>query len=207
MMCPAETPEGEAVGLIKNLALMASVSIGLPDRSVVEKILEQDLGLVNLNLADQPGVLPDVSSAAVKVFVNGDWIGVHRDPEQLVARFRQLRRTTPAILGQVSIAWFQQHREIWIRTDAGRLIRPLLVVAAGDNELLLDERHIRRIQDPNDPYGWRDLLEAGVVEYLDVLEEETARIAMFPDDLKRQRQQQQQQRQVLQRLIPIHSDS
>ena len=28
MICPAETPEGAAVGLVKNLALMAYVSVG-----------------------------------------------------------------------------------------------------------------------------------------------------------------------------------
>ena len=28
MICPAETPEGQAVGLVKNLAMMAYVSVG-----------------------------------------------------------------------------------------------------------------------------------------------------------------------------------
>ncbi|CAN0455698.1 unnamed protein product, partial [Hapterophycus canaliculatus] len=27
-ICPAETPEGQAVGLVKNLALMAYISVG-----------------------------------------------------------------------------------------------------------------------------------------------------------------------------------
>jgi hypothetical protein len=27
MMCPAETPEGQAVGLVKNLALMANITV------------------------------------------------------------------------------------------------------------------------------------------------------------------------------------
>jgi len=29
MICPAETPEGIKIGLVKNLALMAKVSLGL----------------------------------------------------------------------------------------------------------------------------------------------------------------------------------
>lgn len=36
MVCPAETPEGQAVGLVKNLALMAYISVG----SLPEPILE-----------------------------------------------------------------------------------------------------------------------------------------------------------------------
>lgn len=35
-VCPAETPEGQAVGLVKNLALMAYISVG----SLPEPILE-----------------------------------------------------------------------------------------------------------------------------------------------------------------------
>lgn len=35
-LCPAETPEGQAVGLVKNLALMAYISVG----SAVDPILE-----------------------------------------------------------------------------------------------------------------------------------------------------------------------
>jgi DNA-directed RNA polymerase II subunit RPB2 len=31
MICPAETPEGQSCGLIKNLALMAVVSVGDKD--------------------------------------------------------------------------------------------------------------------------------------------------------------------------------
>jgi DNA-directed RNA polymerase II subunit RPB2 len=29
MFCPAETPEGQAVGLVKNLALMSYITVGL----------------------------------------------------------------------------------------------------------------------------------------------------------------------------------
>jgi DNA-directed RNA polymerase beta subunit len=36
MMCPAETPEGQACGLVKNLALMAYITVG----SAVNPILE-----------------------------------------------------------------------------------------------------------------------------------------------------------------------
>ena len=30
MMCPAETPEGQSCGIVKNLALMSYISVGKP---------------------------------------------------------------------------------------------------------------------------------------------------------------------------------
>ena len=38
MVCPAETPEGQAVGLVKNLALMAYISVG--SSQVVQHVCE-----------------------------------------------------------------------------------------------------------------------------------------------------------------------
>jgi len=46
MICPAETPEGQACGLVKNLSLMTIVSVGLKTKQVIE-ILE-DIGVQDL---------------------------------------------------------------------------------------------------------------------------------------------------------------
>ena len=40
MICPAETPEGQACGLVKNLALMSYVSVGCPSAPVGEFLEE-----------------------------------------------------------------------------------------------------------------------------------------------------------------------
>lgn len=40
MVCPAETPEGAAVGLVKNLALMAYISVGSQPRPILEFLEE-----------------------------------------------------------------------------------------------------------------------------------------------------------------------
>ena len=40
MICPAETPEGAAVGLVKNLALMAYVSVGNTPSPILEFLEE-----------------------------------------------------------------------------------------------------------------------------------------------------------------------
>ncbi len=41
MVCPAETPEGQACGLVKNLSLMTFVSVGTPSEDLVEELLNE----------------------------------------------------------------------------------------------------------------------------------------------------------------------
>ena len=85
MICPAETPEGQAVGLVKNLSLMALVSVGLSIAPILEFLEEWTME----NLEE---ISPSVIPHATKIFVNGVWVGVHRDPGDLVRTLRELRR-------------------------------------------------------------------------------------------------------------------
>ena len=43
MVCPAETPEGQACGLVKNLTLMAYVSVGSDTTEIIHRL--QDWGV------------------------------------------------------------------------------------------------------------------------------------------------------------------
>jgi DNA-directed RNA polymerase II subunit RPB2 len=47
MICPAETPEGAACGLVKNLALMAFVSVGASNNMMIS--LLEDYGVEKLS--------------------------------------------------------------------------------------------------------------------------------------------------------------
>ena len=85
MLCPAETPEGQACGLVKNLALMAYISVGSTSEPISEFLEEW----ATESLEE---ISPTVILEATKVFVNGCWVGVHRDPELLVRTLRALRR-------------------------------------------------------------------------------------------------------------------
>ena len=60
MICPAETPEGQACGLVKNLALMAYISVGCASAPVLEFLDEwaaESLEEIN------PGVILEVARA------------------------------------------------------------------------------------------------------------------------------------------------
>lgn len=188
MVCPAETPEGQACGLVKNLSLMAYISVGSPSAPIVEFL--EEWGMENLE------EFSSEMSKGTKVFVNGVWQGVHRDPAQLVDTIKRLRRCGD-ISYEVSVVRDVRERELRIFTDAGRVCRPLFIVE--DHRLVLTKDHVNRLQidesseleDATQKMKWSDLVETGVIEYLDAEEEETVMIAMTPEDLETSRMYQE----------------
>lgn len=85
MICPAETPEGASCGLVKNLALMAFVSVGSNPAYLISVL--EDFGVEKLDEIVHLG-----SGKHVKVFVNGNWFGTHSNPDDLVSSMLKLRR-------------------------------------------------------------------------------------------------------------------
>ena len=78
MVCPAETPEGSACGLVKNLTLMALVSVGSDSNDVIHKL--QDWGVKEFEQL----TTDDMNNPKMtKVFVNGNWIGLTSDAHGL----------------------------------------------------------------------------------------------------------------------------
>jgi len=177
MVCPAETPEGQAVGLVKNLALMAYISVGSAQGPIIEFLEEWSTE----NLEEiSPATLADQSST--KIFLNGNWVGIHREPERLVKTLRSLRRCVD-IDSEVSVVRDIKDRELRLYTDAGRICRPLFIVE--DQQLIIKKSHIRKLQQNKvTGYGYKNLLLEGMVEYIDTEEEETTMVAMEPTDLQ-----------------------
>ncbi|KAK4551509.1 DNA-dependent RNA polymerase II [Recurvomyces mirabilis] len=199
LVCPAETPEGQACGLVKNLSLMCYVSVGTPGTPLIEYFRHRGMEL----LEEYDAIM---NPNATKVFLNGTWVGVHSNGKQLTDALRDLRRKG-TIGFEVTIIRDVREREIKVFTDAGRVMRPLFVVntdrASGDfGNLALKQEHVQRLQsdqqvlsemqdqavsedDKRDAtFGWHGLVKSGVIEYLDAEEEETAMIIMTPDDLE-----------------------
>jgi len=179
MVCPAETPEGQAVGLVKNLSLMAYISTGSPQAPILEFL--EEFGTTNLTELTSPKVVADPRTC--NIFVNGAWIGVHDDPEKLVNTLRASRRCID-IDAEVSIVRDIADSEIRIYTDAGRICRPLFIVK--NQKLAIQKTDIAALQLPpedKDKSTWSHLLVKGLIEYVDTEEEETTMVAMDPKDL------------------------
>jgi DNA-directed RNA polymerase subunit B len=169
-ICPAETPEGPNCGLVKNLALMAYISVGSDEADVEEALLSLKLSpLESISLEDRKGVY---------VYLNGRFTGVHSNPELLVTRLRE-RRRRGELSDEVNIAFYTDTQEVQVNCDAGRVRRPLIVVKDGVS--LLERQYVERIR--NRELSWDDLVRAGIIEYLDAEEEENSLIAMNPEDI------------------------
>ena len=111
-----------------------------------------------------------------KVFLNGELIGAHENPAELVRKVRMGRRQG-TIGGQLNVSL--QGRDVLINTDMGRARRPLIVVAGG--KPLVTEDHIIKLEQHDIDFD--DLVSEGTIEYLDAEEEENALIAVNEEDI------------------------
>lgn len=188
VICPFETPEGGSIGIVKNMSMMAHITI--PSNSETVKACLDEFGVRSLE-----GVRPCDVYDTVKVFVNGDWYGQSFDPKNLVDQLKAARRVG-MINPYVSIAWYIKQNEIQIWTDAGRMTRPLYIVK--NNQLVITNSDIENIQNKN--LNWKDILirplvnesleenekiddSKAVIEYVDIMESDTIMIAMNQDNL------------------------
>ncbi|MCL2156577.1 MAG: DNA-directed RNA polymerase subunit B [Methanobrevibacter sp.] len=108
-----------------------------------------------------------------KIYINGELIGTCNDPDDFVCEMREKRRSGE-VSDEMNITYYDETNEIYIFNDPGRARRPLIIVK--DGVPLLEEKHISQIEDGE--LKWDDLVEIGIIEYLDAEEEENSYIAM-----------------------------
>lgn len=175
-LCPAETPEGQSIGIVKNLSIMAHITI--PSESEHIYVYVKDF-ILPVECATSSKEL----SNGVKVFINGTWVGNALDPIKLYHDLK-LMKERGIINVYASIAFNYLKQEIKICNEAGRLTRPLLRVE--NNKILMPREVFDDMEQEN--VTWEQLLiagkyERGYIEYLDAVEQNTALIAMDPNDL------------------------
>ncbi|XP_078039104.1 RNA polymerase III subunit RpIII128 [Augochlora pura] len=167
MLCPSDTPEGEGCGLVKNLALMTHITTELDEEPIVR--LAFNLGVENVNILGGEEIN---NKGVYMVFLNGNILGIVKNYQRLVNVFRLLRRNG-LINGFVSIYTQHQHRCIQISSDGGRLCRPYIIVKNG--QPLIQEEYIKSLE--HGVRSFEDFLQDGLIEYLDVNEENDSSIA------------------------------
>jgi DNA-directed RNA polymerase beta subunit len=179
IICPAETPEGVSVGLVKNMSMICNISIAANSTSLREMLESTDIVLFD-------GENPHIFANKTKVIVNGDIIGVHEEPQNLITKLRFWKRKG-IINVYTSIYWNVYRNEIWVCTEAGRCLRPVIIV--DNNRLRLTRDNIDTLRSKNTT--WMDLVtgtrgseeDDAFVEYVDVEESNTLMIAMRYQDL------------------------
>ena len=174
-LCPAETPEGAAVGVVKNLSYMALVTIHCNSTALYEFV---EPHIDTFSQMDSAKLFN-----GVKVFVNGTWLGNAKEPINLYYNLKN-KKYKGIINIYTSIIFDFRRKEIRICNDAGRLTRPVLRV--NNSKLLVNKDHIAALKE--NEIGWDDLLtdcklSSSVIEYIDSAEQNNSMIAMKPKDL------------------------
>jgi DNA-directed RNA polymerase II subunit RPB2 len=179
-ICPCETPEGHGVGVIKNMASTASISIFSSPITIYAFI--QNLNkLVSLREATI-----QQKHDHTRVFLNGSWIGMllNDDACDVVHTLRDAKRSGKIHIN-TGIIWKNPFKELWITTEAGRILRPVYHAAA-IREIAADKtgklkEQILAIKEWNNLLMWESPTENHLFEYLDAGETEGAYIAMDYD--------------------------
>ena len=170
-LCPAETPEGQSIGVVKNISYMSHITISTNSSSLYEYVVP------HIRAIDETVVPRDLHDK-VKVFVNGCWLGISEMPNELYMDMKD-KKYRGIINIYTSIVFDYKRMEIRICNDGGRLTRPVLRVR--DNRALLTQEIVQQVARKE--LSWNDLLTAcrldeSVIEYIDPEEQNYAMIAM-----------------------------
>jgi DNA-directed RNA polymerase beta subunit len=173
VLCPSDTPEGEACGLVKNLALLTHVTTDDDEEPIIR--LAYDLGVEDINLISGEELNEPRSYV---IFLNGLILGIHRFPNRFVRMFRLMRRAG-RVREFVSIFKNDPQRTIYIASDGGRVCRPLIIVENGKSKV--KKYHMRQLAEGIRTFD--DFLKEGLIEYLDVNEENNCMIVFREKDI------------------------
>jgi len=169
-LCPAETPEGQSIGVVKNISYMAHITIPTNSSALYDYVNPY---IISVNDTD-----PIHLSNKVKVFINGCWVGIAENPIELYNEMKD-KKYRGIINIYTSITFNYDTLEIRICNDSGRLTRPVLRVR--DNKALITSEIIDKLNKKE--ISWNDLLtncklDESVIEYIDPEEQNFSMIAM-----------------------------
>lgn len=175
-LCPAETPEGQSVGIVKNLSYMTHVTIQSNSQPLYEYVTPYTKDFQSLTPSDMYG--------KTKVFINGAWLGITEDPIELYNQLKD-KKNRGIINIYTSIVFDYKKNEIRVCNDGGRLTRPLLRVK--NNDILVKKEYVNQLN--NNTLRWDDLLtncriDDAIIEYIDPEEQSWSMISMKPSDMK-----------------------
>lgn len=185
-VCVVETPEGEKIGVVKNLSLCATITTtDLNAGTILYDVLRQ-----HESVRHPRDVRVTEYHKFFWVVVNGDYLGLTHDPQKVrddlirMKLHNRINRTT-GILVDVD------GREVRVYSDGGRFVRPLLRVDPDTFGLYLTGEALGGIDLSGIRKGatntWDAFLQAHpeMVEYVDIEQSTYSMIALYPSDLRK----------------------
>jgi len=171
------TPEGASVGVVKNMSYMAHVTINSNSNSLYDYIIP------NILKIDDDELTPSFMYDKVKVFINGAWVGITLNPEELYNQLKDMKYKG-IINIYTSIIFDYKSQEIKVCNDSGRITRPVFRVK--NNNILLTQQIMNELKE--NKLTWDDLLinckiNDAVIEYIDAEEQGFSMIATKPKNI------------------------
>ena len=157
-MCPSETPEGQSVGVVLNLAMFVRPSLYFSSVALFN-ILDIFFGALRGRC----------STGIVPVFVSGYYWDCVDDEKLFVETFcdARIKKIVPR---DISIFFDEYCREIHIANDSGRLLRPLLNLSS---------------DSWNRDMSFSEAEDSDCIRFLDSSEIEMSNIAMTTRDIQK----------------------
>ena len=176
-ICPCETPEGHGVGVVKNMAMTTLITI-FSSPVTVYAFIQRMNKLISLRESTI-----EQKHDCTRVFLNGSWIGVllNEETPDVVDKLRKAKRAGVLHL-YTGIVWKNAFKELWISTEAGRVIRPIYYAPAV-REIAADKtgalrEQIMAIHEWNYLLRWQTPSGKNLFEYIDAGETDNAYLAM-----------------------------
>ena len=172
------TPEGQSVGIVKNLAYMTHITIHSNSTPLHEYIMPHVVDIQDLQAKDM--------FDKIKVFINGAWVGISENPVELYNMLKE-KKYKGIINIYTSIVFDYKMKEIRVCNDAGRISRPLIKVK--NNNILLTNTIIKGLKE--NKLIWDQLftdctIGESVLEYIDPEEQSWSLIAVTPSETKKE---------------------
>ena len=162
-ICPAETPEGASVGVVKNLPYLTQITIDTTNIPIYDFIKSKIITIETIKPIDTFG--------KTKIFLDGTILGVHDEGDKMFDILKE-QKYNGIFNIYTSIVFNREFNEIHIYTDGGRLVRPIFKVKNN------------KINIPVGDYNWNDLFinhkfESSILEYIDPDEQNNSLISTY----------------------------
>ena len=170
-LCPVETPEGQSIGIVKNISFMTHLTIPTNSENLYALVKPHILSVED---AKNPNELFN----EVKVFINGSWVGISKNPIEFYKLLKE-KKQCGVINIYTSIVLDYKKMELKICNDGGRMTRPVLKVK--NNKAVITSEIIEKLK--KNEIQWSELLtncklNESVIEYIDPEEQNHLMIAM-----------------------------
>jgi len=115
------------------------------------------------------------------VHLNEKFVGNVANTIEFMSKIKEERRKGKLPIA-MNVSYNKLLDEIYIDTSKGRPIRPLIIVENGKSRLT--DEHIKKLE--RNELKWQDLINEGIIEYVDAAEEESCFIALNEENVTKE---------------------